>query len=194
MIGAMSNDRMPISETISLGVIVEKRRIDHPWAEDEWRAVAVIPGAPERRPWTLLREGERAVQYHAATLPLTVHRAETEAYLYNLQAPHPSVFVVMRRDGSGAGPGPYKVAGVTVSPYEAQDYLDSGEEEVERVTMPGDVRAWLETFVATRHREEPFVKRKRDKVNVEEHKFGQEPITELRQRMRRAEKGDDDGR
>ena len=33
------------------------------------------------------------------------------------------------------------------------------------------------------YKEEPFKKRKRDKVHVEEYKFGQEPLVELRKRM-----------
>ncbi len=186
----MAEDGMTTADTIALGVVVEKRRIDHPWADEEWKAVAVIAGAPDRPDWTVLREGAEAVQYHAATLPLTVHRSDTEAYLYNLNAPHPSVFVIMRRNEEAADGAPFTVARLTASAYEAQDYLDSGEEDVARVDMPPDVGLWLEAFVAAHHHEQPFVKRKRDRVDVEEHKFGQEPLVELRERMRRASGGE----
>src|SRR3546814_13412060 len=67
--------------TLPLGVVLEWRRVDHPWKDHDWRPVAVIPGAPPldpRGPWTLLREGEAVRQYHAGTLPLEIGRAHVE--------------------------------------------------------------------------------------------------------------------
>ncbi|MGB3313720.1 MAG: DUF3305 domain-containing protein, partial [Albidovulum sp.] len=50
---------------------------------------------------------------------------------------------------------------------EGQDYLDSGDGMVERVTMPEGMVAWLADFVRRHHVEEPFIKRKRDKKRVD---------------------------
>ncbi|MGI9414703.1 MAG: DUF3305 domain-containing protein [Hyphomicrobiales bacterium] len=179
-------------ETLDIGVVVERRRIDHPWQEWAWKAVAVIAGARPVEPWTQIGEGDGWVQFHAATMPLELHRRETEAYVANLETERPSVYVVLRDDEDGEGAQPYYVALVTVSPYDAQDYQDSGEDLVEAVPMPEPVLAWMQDFIGQHHVEEPFVKRKRDKVKIEDHKFGQEPLVELRQRMARAREDDSD--
>ena len=36
---------MEKQESMPLGVVVEWRRIDHPWKDHDWRPVAVIAGA-----------------------------------------------------------------------------------------------------------------------------------------------------
>ena len=56
---------------------------------------------------------------------------------------------------------------VTASPYEAQDYADSGEEIVEKVPMPPGLVAWVRDFVERHHVEEEFVKRKRDRKRID---------------------------
>ena len=81
---------------------------------------------------------------------------------------------------------------VTASPYEAQDYLDSGEEIVEAIPMPQRVSELVEAFCAYHHKEEAFVKRKRDKVKTEDLKFGKEPIFEAAGRMRSPKDHGDD--
>jgi hypothetical protein len=59
---------MERSLTMPLGVVVERREIVNRWQRHVWRAVAVIPGAPEAVSWRELRRGESWVRYHAATL------------------------------------------------------------------------------------------------------------------------------
>ena len=155
---------MERSESLPVGVIVRRQPGVTRWAKWVWRPVAVIPGAPPADWRELRREGE-AVEYHAATLDLTIHRADAEAYRMALAKEPPSVYVVLR---PAAGQGrAYDVFAVTASPYEAQDHADAGEDLVEPVPMPPAVAAWLTDFVARHHREEPFVKRKRDRVKVE---------------------------
>ena len=144
-------------ETIRLGVVLEHRRIDHPWAERTWRAVAVIPGAPP--PATEHEPGRDEAQVHAATLELGLYRRETEGDRVNLSQPQPAVYVVVRAAGNAnARPQPFLV---TVCPYEAQNYEVGGEEWVEAVAMPQAVAAMVGRFVAEHHVDEPFIKRKR---------------------------------
>ena len=146
-----------------LGVVLQRRPGVTRWARHSWRATAVLPGAGPADWREIRREGEVA-EFHAATVPLVLHRAETEAYLHNLEARDPSVYVVMR---PVAGDPPLDVALVTASPYDAQDYCDSGEEVVERVAMPPPLLAWVGDFVARLHVDEPFVKRRRDRRDVD---------------------------
>jgi hypothetical protein len=151
-------------ETVELGVVLERRPSAHPWLEHSWHAVGVIPQAPAadpKAPWReLLRDGE-VVQYHAGTLPLSLFRKETDGYRLNLAQEPPRVFVVIRRDEDPQSPHELRPFHVTACAFEAQIYLDNGEDIVEAVTMPEVVAAWVRDFVARNHVEEPFKKRKR---------------------------------
>ncbi len=169
---------MTIQDTLPLGVVLERRRSDHPWQDNVWRPSGVIPGAPTLDPhgsWTLLREGEGFAQYHGGTLTLSLFRKETEAYKVNLSQEPPRIFVILRSEdepGSAHDIVPFLV---TASPYEAQDYLDSGEEIVEGVPMPPDVIAFVQAYVEANHVDEPFYKRKRKRHDPDRVAFGRKP-------------------
>ncbi len=148
--------------SMPLGVVVRKTPGVTRWASWSWRAIAVLPGA-DTADWREMRRESEAVEYHAGTLPLELFRTDTEAYLNGLTDPVPSIYVILR-DGSGDTPLLHKV---TASPYEAQDYLDSGEEEVEKVPMPEGLVAWIKEFVEAHHKDEVFIKRRRDRQRVD---------------------------
>jgi hypothetical protein len=152
-------------EIMRLGVVVERRKSDHPWQDHAWVPVAVLPGAPESEGWRPIAEGPGWVRYHAGTLALELFPKETEAYLYNLTAAQPAVYVILRRreagDVSGADGPDVTLFHVTVSGDEVRDYLDSGTDIIEGVPMPPLVRAWIEDYVARYHKDEPFEKRVR---------------------------------
>lgn len=151
---------------IPLGVVIRKQPGVTRWARWIWRPVAVLPGAAEAEWRELRREGE-AVEYHAATVRFEVHRAETEAYRVALSREPPSVYVILRPAEQPNAAHPVEVFQVTASAFEAQDYLDSGEEIVEPVPMPPALIAWLSDFVGRHHKDEPFVKRKRRSAEAE---------------------------
>ncbi len=162
-----------------IGVVVERREIDNPWQDHSWSAVAVMPGAPQIGEWRLLARDQGWVRYHAATLPLELHRSETEAYRTNLSDNPPRIYVLLREDEEG---GDHEVAPflVTASPYEAQDYLDSGEEIIDGVTMPDSVIAWVQAFIDAHHVDKPFYKRKRQPHETEQLGFGGPPRGRVR--------------
>ena len=148
-----------------LGIVLRRTSGMTRWQKWSWNAVAVIPGAPEAD-WRKLRQDQNWTEYHATTLPLELHGAETEAYLNALSDGQPSVFVVLRPTEEAQQERP-SVLLVTASPYEAQDYADSGEETVEKVSMPTGLIAWIRDFVDRHHEEEAFVKRKRDRKRID---------------------------
>lgn len=152
-----------------LGVIVRRVPGVTRWAKWHWRAVAVLPGAGPAD-WTVLREEGEAVEYHAATLPLTLHSSDTEAYMTNLADHVPSIYAVLRETAEDSRP--LEALLVTASPFEGQDYADSGEDIVEKVPMPEGLGAWIRDFCAAHHEEEIFVKRRRDKTRVDLHEDG----------------------
>lgn len=123
----------------------------------------MLPAAPPAN-WTELRRDGEAVEFHAVTLPLTLYRTDTEAYLQGLSARIPAIYVVSREP---EGDAPLDFVLATASPFEAQDYADTGEEQVDKVPMPDGLIAWVRAFIERHHEEEAFVKRRRDKKRVD---------------------------
>ena len=156
--------KYPNSQSIPLGVVVQRTPGVTRWAKFSWKATAVLPGAPDAD-WNVLRTQGEVTEYHAATLPLTLFVSDAEAYAHELEARVPSVYAVLRPNEHSAEQ-PWQVALVTASPYEAQDYCDSAEELVEKVAMPAGLLAWISEFVATHYQEEAFVKRRRKNMDV----------------------------
>ena len=155
-------------QSIPLGVVLQRRPGVTRWAPWSWRAVAVLPGAGQAD-WAELRSEGDVTEFHAQTLSLELHGAETEAYLHGLSAEVPSVYVVMRAavDAKDDDKRALDLLLVTASPYEAQDYTENGEDIVEKVPMPHGLVAWVRDFVEAFHEDEVFVKRKRDKKNID---------------------------
>ena len=152
---------MERTETLLVGIVVERRDSNHPWQDQVWLPVAVVPGmsaADPSGPWKTLKEGDGWEQYLAGTLTIEVHRTDTEAYIDCLSSDPPRVFVVLQEDLEGVHEVRPFLA--TVSTYEAQDYADAGENIVEGVPMPESVIAWLRAFVDAHHVEQPFRKRR----------------------------------
>lgn len=156
-----SSDEKSIS--MPLGVVIRRVPGVTRWAAHVWQAVAVLPGAGHAD-WKEMRRDGEAVEYHAATLSLELFRTDTEAYLHGLSAKVPAIYVVMR---PSEGERPLDMVLATASPYEAQDYADTGEELVEKVPMPEGLVAWVREFVERHHQDEVFVKRRRDKKRVD---------------------------
>lgn len=146
-----------------MGVVLRRTPGVTRWAKWSWRAVAVLPGAADAD-WRVLREEGGITEYHAATLTLELHGSDTEGYLHGLSAQVPCIYVILRE--AEDGDCPLEVALVTASPYEAQDYADSGEEIVEKVPMPEGLAAWIRDFAEQHHQHEEFKKRRRDKKDV----------------------------
>ncbi|MEM6497768.1 MAG: DUF3305 domain-containing protein [Pseudomonadota bacterium] len=170
---------------LKVGVVLAREDIDHPWQDHRWRPLSVLVGIPALNPGDVLKRGDGFTHYFAGTFEIEMHRKETSAYVVNLENDVPVVYVVAT-DAEDEDAGlPYDIRLVTVSPFEAQDYLDSGEDIVEAIPMIEPLIAWVERFIEEHHEEEVFIKRQRDKVRLEIEKFGQEPIALTRQRQRR---------
>lgn len=151
-------------KTLPLGIVLRKTPGVTRWAKWVWRAVAVLPGAGPAD-WRELRRDGLAVEYHAATVPLELYRTDTEAYLTELSTKTPSIYVVMREcDGPKSG---LEVVLATASPFDGQDYADNGEDIVELVPMPPTLIAWVHEWVEKHHKEEKFVKRRRNDWRIE---------------------------
>jgi Protein of unknown function (DUF3305) len=151
---------MEFRDSMTVGVVVERRRIVHPWAEFSWTPLAVLPGAPPGE-WRELRAEAGRAQFYAGSLELELFRKETASYKFNLESSMPRVWVALRRTGDDARP--WRPHLVTVAPDEGQAATEGGEDIVDGVPMPEAIRAWVAGFVARHHVEEVFVKRQRQR-------------------------------
>lgn len=144
---------------LRLGVVVERRRIDHPWQEWRVAAVEVLPEPPEREPGQLLVEDEGVTRYYGGTFVLELFAGETDGYKYNLSGRRPAVYVLLRERNDA--PERWVPAAVSVSPWEAQAWGELTEDRVDAVPMPESVIAFVKDFVDRWHRDRPFHKRRR---------------------------------
>ncbi|WP_309503385.1 DUF3305 domain-containing protein [Roseovarius sp. ZX-A-9] len=140
------------------------------WAKWAWRVVGILPGAAPAN-WKVLHTHGDVTEYHAATVPLNLYVSDTEAYMHELRTREPSVYIVLSAD-TASPDFPWKVSLVTASPYEGQDYCDSAEVLVEKVSMPEGMHAWIADFINRHHEEETFVKRKRKNARVDDVEDG----------------------
>ena len=172
------------TKALKVGVVLAREDIIHPWQKHRWRPLEILLGVTNTEAGTVLKEGDGFIHYFCGTFPIEMHRKETPAYVVNLENDPPSVYVVACETDDADAVLPYEIRLVTISPFEAQDFLDTGEDIVEAIPMTEPLRAWVEEFVAAHHVEEKFIKRQRDRVNLKQEKFGQEPLAVVRRRRR----------
>jgi hypothetical protein len=161
----MSVPAHPDSLRIPVAVLAERRPAVTRWAEQVWRAVAVLDEAPEVPPWTVLRqEPDGRTLFFAGTAEVALHPTDTANYRHNLEAAQPLVWVLLREAATPAG---LALHTVTVDPGEAHLHADVGQDLLEALPMPARLRAVTEAFVARHHRERGFFKRRRDQADPE---------------------------
>jgi hypothetical protein len=153
-----------VLKSIPVGVVVERRKAASQWIDFLWRPVAVLPGEPEAKPWTVLREDKETTTFYAGTVAIELHRTETTNYRDNLASGSPGLWVVLRQTESEP---PYRVFTVTADPAEGEAMTEAGSDLVEQVEMPPSIGAAIEAFVAEHHVERPHFKRERNRANPE---------------------------
>jgi hypothetical protein len=151
-------------KSISVGVVVERRKAMSQWIDFLWRPIAVLPGEPEAEPWTVLREDKETTTFYAGTAQIELHRTETTNYRDNLASGSPGLWVVLRQTESEP---PYRVFTVTADPAEGEAMTEAGSDLVEQVAMPPSIGAVIEAFVTEHHVERPHFKRARNRADPE---------------------------
>ena len=145
-------------ESMTVGIVLERRVIQQPWEAINWSVNDVILGGGPDDGWReLLRSDDRCC-FFAGNLTLILHPDEVLSYRYNLESATPVVYVILRPAETPYGMAPFLA---TICPVEAQDYMDSGDEVVEAVTMAEPLAAWVWDFVNRHPVRESFAKRKR---------------------------------
>ena len=173
---------------IPVAVILQRRAVEHPWQDTEWRASGFILDPPSGIHGKKRAQTDEIVEYFAECDAIDLFAQDAEGYEPNIESEAPSVWVISDADDDDAdNPLPLRIHLVTVSAYEAQEYLDPGELQIDVLPMPEELLALTTAFCAAQPKPEPFRKRKRDRVDTEEYRFGKEPLAVLRQRMKGAQ-------
>jgi len=150
--------------SISVGVVVERSKAASPWADFHWRPVSVLAGVPDTPPWTKLGEDGDRTSFYAGAASVDLYRTESAHYRDNLQMDPPLLWVILRP--VDADP-PYELAAVTADPAEGEGMTEAGANIVEALPMPESLQDAVAAFVAEHHVERAFVKRKRDRANLD---------------------------
>jgi Protein of unknown function (DUF3305) len=149
---------------ISVGVVVERRKANSPWAEVVWRPVAVLGGVPDAAAWTPLTVDGETATFYAGEAEIELYRSEADNYRRNLASTVPAIWVALHETG---GDPPYAVAAVTADPAEGEGLTEAGQGIIEAVAMPQPLRHTIAAFVAEHHVERVFERRSRDRSDPE---------------------------
>jgi hypothetical protein len=149
---------------MTIGVVVERRRLKSAWADHAWAPAAVLPGAPDAPAWTVLDETPDVTRFYAGAAELEFFSSDTATYRDNLRSGSPSLWIALRDDEAPPG---VAVHIITADPAEGEGLTESGASIVEAVPMPVDIQSRLAAFVAAHHVERIFHKRKRERADPE---------------------------
>jgi Protein of unknown function (DUF3305) len=164
--GRIGWDTEPMSvERIRVGIVVERQRVEgNPWLDHRWVVVQVLPGAPDVAPWTKLDETPARTRWYAGPANLDLYSRETATLKHNLESSNPSVYVMLRK--SNAAPG-VELLGATVDAGEAHAHADTGDDQVDPLPIPEEIRVQVADFIARHHVDRPTWKRKNDRADPE---------------------------
>jgi Protein of unknown function (DUF3305) len=150
---------------IPVGVVVERRKAKSAWAEFTWRPTAVLAGIPEAQAWTVLRDEADTTTFYAGAIEITLFRADSAGYRDNLRHDMPALWVALRPTGDAERP--YAISAITADPGEGESFSETATNLVEAVAMPDSVREIIAQFVDEHYVDRPFLKRQRDRANLE---------------------------
>ncbi len=143
---------------IEVGIVVERRRIDSPWADHAWAPLAVLPEPPALAPWTELKREPDRTSFYLGPAVLTLHSVDTAHFRENFQAGRAKLWVAVRPTGIEPE---LELVGVTADPFEGEDYCENVGDIIEALPMPAGIAEQVLAFFDAHHVEREFIKRKR---------------------------------
>ena len=158
------NEAIPPVVRIPVGVVVERRKAMSQWADFIWQPVAVLPGVPDAKPWSVLKTTDDVTSFYAGEMEMELHRAHSPFYRDNLASGAPLLWIVLY---PAEGDPPYTLATVTADPSEGEAFTETGTNLVESVAMPEAIREIVAAFAAGHPTEQLVFKRKRERANPE---------------------------
>jgi hypothetical protein len=137
-----------------IAVLMQRRTLQHRWADEAWAAVGVVPDRGNLPPLHVLSESPGADYYLVSGLQLELYTDDNDGYYENAESPQSKVFVLWRMEQGRAMP-----VRATVSYLEGTRMFDSGE-NADGVPMPAEIHAWLSAYL--REHYQPRVRRGRE--------------------------------
>ena len=141
-----------------VGVVVERRKLDSPWADHAWVPIAVLPEPPPLAPWSRLTGDDRREQFYLGATVLTLHSVDTAHFRENFLTGQAMLWVSVRPTGIEPA---LELVGVTADPSEGEVFLENVDDIVEAVPMPAAIAQAVLAFFEAHHVEREFIKRKR---------------------------------
>lgn len=135
--------------SMPIAVIMQRRALQHRWADEAWSAVGVVPDRGNLAPVQVLSEGAGRLYYLVSGLELALYPDDNEGYYENCMAPESKVFVQWRMQEGRAMP-----VRASVSYAEGTRMFDSGE-SADGVAMPAEVYAWVAGYLREHYQPQP---------------------------------------
>ncbi len=82
-----------------VGIVVERRTIDSPWADHAWAPIAVLPEPPDLAPWSKLTGTSERQQFYLGPATLTLHSVDTAHFRENFESGQAKLWVAVRPTG-----------------------------------------------------------------------------------------------
>ena len=135
--------------SMPIAVLMQRRTLQHRWADEAWEAVGVVPDRGDLAPLQVLSQTPERDYYLVSGLELELYPDENEGYYENCVAPESKVFVLWRMENGRAMP-----VRASVSYVEGTRMFDSGE-NADGVTMPAEIYAWLAGYQREHYQPKP---------------------------------------
>ena len=127
--------------SMRIAVIMQRRAIEHRWADEVWAAVAAMADCGDLLPVQPLSQSAAGESYLVSGLELQLYPDENDGYFENWIAPEPKVFVLWRMQDGRAMP-----LQASVSYAEGTRMFDSGD-PADGVAMPAEIHNWLANYL-----------------------------------------------
>ena len=135
--------------SMPIAVLMQRRAVNHRWADEAWEAVGVVPDRGDLPPVRVLIPPAERDYYLVSGLELELYPDENEGYYENCVAPESKAFVLWRMQDGRAMP-----VRASVSYVEGTRMFDSCE-NADGVTMPAEIYAWLAGYLRAHYQPRP---------------------------------------
>ena len=135
--------------SMPIAVIMQRRAVQHRWADEAWAAVGVVPDRGELPRLQVLSESPERDYYLVSGLELELWTDENDGYYENCMAPESKIFVLWRMEEGRAMP-----VRASASYVEGTRMFDSGE-QADGVTMPAEIYTWVAGYLREHYQPKP---------------------------------------
>ena len=135
--------------SMPIAVIMQRRAVQHRWADEAWAAVGVVPNRGVLPRLQVLSENPDRDYYLVSGLELELWTDENDGYYENCMAPESKIFVLWRMEEGRAIP-----VRASASYVEGTRMFDSGE-QADGVTMPAEIYAWVAAYLREHYQPKP---------------------------------------